>query len=46
MYQHSHYRGPRRRKDRERAEKIFEDNIAEKFFNMEKEALTQIFEAQ
>ena len=45
MYQHSHYRGPRRRRQR-RLKKIFEELIAENFPNMEKEIVNQVQEAQ
>ena len=47
MHEHSHYRGPRRRREREKGpEKIFEEIIAEKFPNMRKETLTQVKEVQ
>ena len=45
MHQHLHYRGPRRRKEK-RPEEIFEEIIAEKFPNMEKERGNQIQEAE
>ena len=45
MHQHSHYRGPRRRREKG-SEKIFEEIIAEKFPNMGKETATQVQEAQ
>ena len=39
MHQYSHYRGPRRRRERERAsEKIFEEVAAENIPNMGKES--------
>ena len=42
-----HYRGPRRRREREKGpEKIFEEIIAENFPNMGKETVTQVQEAQ
>ena len=44
-HQHSHYRGPRRRREKG-PEKIFEDIIAENFPNMRKETLTQVQEMQ
>ena len=45
MDQHLHYRGPRRRREREKGpEKIFEETIAENFPNMRKEILTQVQE--
>ena len=37
MQQHSHYRGPRRRIEREGPEKIFEEIIVKNFPNMGKE---------
>ena len=37
--------GPRRRRERERPEKIFEEIIAEKFPNMEKKIINQVHEA-
>ena len=41
MQQHSHYRGPRRRRERERGpEKMFEEIIVENFPNMGKEIAT------
>ena len=45
MHQHSRYRGPRRKRERER-EKIFEEIIVENFHNMGKEIATQIWEVQ
>ena len=41
-----HYRGPRRRRERERTEKIFEEIIVENFPNIGKEIDTQVQEAQ
>ena len=47
MHQHSHYRGPRRRRERERTEKIFEEEIIfENFPNTGKEITTQVQEGQ
>ena len=47
MNQHLHYRGPRRRREREKGpEKMFEEIIAENFLNMGKETVTQVQEAQ
>ena len=47
MQQHSHYRGPRRRRERQKGpEKIFEEIIVENFPNMGKEIATQVQEAQ
>ena len=47
MHQHLHYRGPRRRREREKGpEKIFEEIIPEKFPNMGKEIINQVQEAQ
>ena len=47
MQEHSHYKGPRSRREREKGpEKIFEDIIAENFPNMGKEIINQIQEAQ
>ena len=46
MCQHSHYRGLRRRREREGPEKIFEAVIPESFPNMRKEAPTEVQEAQ
>ena len=37
MHQHSNYRGPRRRREKERDEKIFEEIIVENFPNMGEE---------
>ena len=45
MHLHSHYRGPRRRRERERTKKIFEEIIVENFPNMGKEIATQVQEA-
>ena len=42
MHQHPYYRGARRRKERERDRKIFEEITAENFPNRGKEPLTQI----
>jgi len=47
MYYHSHYRGPRRRRERVKgSEKIFEEIIAENLPNMGKEIINQVQEAQ
>ena len=47
MHQHSHYRGPRRRREREEGpEKIFQEIIAENFPNMVKETVNQLQEAK
>ena len=45
MHQHSHYRGPRRRREKEH-EKIFEEIIAENFLNVGKETVTLVQEEQ
>ena len=45
MQQHSHYRGPRRRREKG-PEKIFEEIIFENFPNMGKETATRVQEAQ
>ena len=47
MYKHSHYRGPKRKRERERGpEKIFEEIIAESFPAMGKEIVNQVQETQ
>ena len=46
MHQHSHYRGLRRRRERETPKKIFEEIIVKNFPNMGKEVGTQVQEAQ
>ena len=47
MHQHAHYRGLRRRREREKGpEKIFEEIIAENFPNVGKEIVNQVQEAQ
>ena len=46
MQQHSNYRGPRRRREKEGTEKIFEEIIVENFPNMGKEIVNQVQEAQ
>ena len=46
MHQHSNYRGPRRRREKERVGKIFEEIIVENFSTMEKERVNQVQEAQ
>ena len=45
MHQHSHYSGPRRRREREGPEKIFEEIIAENFPKVGKEIVNQVQEA-
>ena len=45
MYQHSNYRSPRRRREKE-YEKIFEVIVVENFPNMEKAIVNQVQEAQ
>ena len=40
------YRGPRRKRGKERTEKIFEEFIVENFLNMGKEIVNQVQEAQ
>ena len=45
MHQHSHYRGPRRRREKG-PEKVFEETLAENFPNMGKEIVNQVLEAQ
>ena len=44
-HKHSHYRGPRRRRERE-PEKIFEEIIVENFPNIGKEIATQVQEVE
>ena len=46
MHQHSNYRGPRRRREKERVGKIFEEIIVENFPNMEKKIVSQVQETQ
>ena len=46
MHQHSNYRGPKRRREKERTEKIFEEIIVENFPNRGKEKVNQIQEVQ
>ena len=46
MHQHSHYRDPRRRRERERTQEIVEEIIAENFLNTRKEIVNQVQEAQ
>ena len=46
MHQHPYYTGARKRRERERDRKIFEEIIAENFPNIRKESHTQIQEAQ
>ena len=45
MYEHSHHRSSRKRREK-CPEKLFEEIIAENFPNMGKETLTQVEEAQ
>ena len=45
MHQHSHYRGPRRRREKG-PEKVFEETLAENFPNMGKEIVNQVQKAQ
>ena len=45
MQQHSHYRGPRNRREKG-PEKIFEEIIAKNSLNMEKKIVNQVQEAQ
>ena len=46
MHQHSKYRGPRRRREKEGYETIFEEIIVENFPKMEKERVNQVQKAQ
>ena len=46
MHQHSNYWGPRRRKEKDRDWKIFEQIVVENFPNMGKERVNQVLEAQ
>ena len=46
MYQHLHHRRPRRTREKERPEKVFEEIIVKNIPNMGKESLTQTEEAQ
>ena len=46
MHQHSNYRGPRRRREKERRQRIFEEIIVENFPNMGKEIVNQVQEVQ
>ena len=46
MYKHSDYRGPRRRRQKERTKKIFEEIIAEKLLNIGKEIVSQVQRTQ
>ena len=47
MYYHSHYRGPRRRREKVKgSEKILEEIIAENLPNIGKEIINHIQEAQ
>ena len=49
MHQHSNYRGPRRRRAKEKKKeykKIFEEIIVENFPNLEKEIVNQVQETQ
>ena len=42
MYKRSYYRGSRRRREKERTKKIFEEIIAEKLLNIGKEIVSQV----
>ena len=44
-HQHSHYRDPKRRREKKRPEKIFEEIIAENFPNIGKETFTKALES-
>ena len=46
MHQLSNYRGPRKRREQNGYEKIFEEIVVENFPNMEKEIVNQAQEAQ
>ena len=47
MHEHSHFRGPRRRRKREKGpEKILKEIIFENFHNLGKEIVNQVQEAQ
>ena len=46
MHQQLNYRGPRRRREKERYEKIVEEINVENFPDMEKEVVNQVQEAQ
>ena len=47
VFQHLHYRGPRRRRERENwVENVFDDIMAEKFPKLKKETDFQVQEAQ
>ena len=46
MHQHSNYRGSKRRREKERDEKIFEEIIVENIPNMGKKIVNQVQEAQ
>ena len=47
MHQHLHFRGPRRRRNREKGpEKIFEEIVAEDFPNMGKDIINSVQETQ
>ena len=46
MHQHSKYRGSRKRREKERIEKIFEEIIVENFPTMGKEIVNQVKEEQ
>ena len=46
MHQHSNYTGPRRRREKERDEKIFEEIIVENFPNMGEEIVNQVQKVQ
>ena len=47
MHKYLHYRGPRRKREREKGpEKLFEEIITENFLNMGKKIVNQVQEAQ
>ena len=46
MHQHTNYRGPRRRREKKRYEKIFDEITVENFPNVEKKIVNEVQEAQ
>ena len=46
MFQHSHYRGSRKRRERRGSKNVFEAIMAENFPNLKKENYIQVWEAQ
>ena len=46
MHQHLNYRGPRKEEVKKGCQEIFEEIIAENFYNMENEIFNQVQEAQ